>query len=85
LAPAATREASWAPEALERTVAVTSSSAAAVSSSVAACRSVRRAISPTATRISSDPPSRPDTESAMAPKVSFRLRTALLKSSLIWA
>ena len=76
-------EASLAPSALRRTVAVIWSRAAAVSSRLAACCSVRRDRSSDAVAISSDPPLMPSVALEMAPMASSRLSTAALKSFLI--
>jgi hypothetical protein len=82
-APVAAAEACLAPSALRRTVAVISSRAAAVSSRLAACCSVRRDRSSEALAISLEPPCRPSAAVAMPLMVSRRLSMAALKSVLI--
>ncbi len=80
LALMTTVAACWAPLALRFTVAVISSSAAAVSSRLAACCSVRRDRSSEAPAISSAPLMMPPVEAAISPMAWRRLSMALLKS-----
>ena len=79
-------EAWAAPSALRLTVAVISSRAAAVSSRLAACCSVRRDRSSAALEISSEPPRMPPAETVTACMASRSWLAASLKSSFSpWA